>query len=148
MKNETQNQEPMEAQGCLSPNQMEERRMQMLMEQELQLATSFQALSGRYGRQKRTLRAMAQDNLHSARELRSAYFMMTGVQLAPEDAEPMVLSKAYEAALRKLYDELERLAQRYGESETADECLREIYARAAEQLDGQRRVLRSLIAQL
>ena len=147
MKNGTQNQAAV-AWSCLNPNQVEERRIQALMEQELRLAASFQALSGRHGRQKRTLRSMAADNLHSARELRSAYFFMTGVQLAPEQAEPLPLSRAYEAALRSMYDALKRLAQRYGESDTVDVCLREIYLRAAEQLESQRRLLRSLIAQL
>jgi len=147
MKNEVQKQAAGEW-VCLNPNQVEERRVQALMEQELRLAASFQVLSGRYGRQKRTLRTLAADNLHSARELRSAYFIMTGVQLAPEEVAAMPLSKAYEAALRQVYDELERLAQRYGASETADACLREICERAAEQLGSQRRVVRSLIAQL
>ena len=133
---------------CLNPNQAEEQRLQTLMEQELRLTASLQTLSGRYGRQKRTLRAMAADNLHSARELASAYFIMTGVQLTPEPAVPLSLSKAYEAALRNLYDELGALARQYAESQTEDVCLQEIYRRAAEQLIAEQRLLRSLIAQL
>ena len=133
---------------CLNPNQAEEQRIQGFLEQELRLAASFQALSGRYGRQTRTLRSMAADNLHSARELLSAYFIMTGVKLTPEPAIPLALSKAYEAALRRLYDELGILVQHYGARETEDVCLQEIYRRAGEQLLCQQRLLRSLIAQL
>lgn len=118
--------------------------------EQLQLARTFQSLARQYPRQGRTLRGMAADNLQIARELRSAYFIISGIQLNPNEYEALNLPRSYEAALRAMYNYLDGLAERYRNAAAyvQDECLREIYYRAAANAVDQRNLVRSMIAQI
>lgn len=137
--------------NCLGPQSaIYASQIQAYYTRELQIALTFQALARRNARYRSMMRTMANEHLELARQLRSAHFIITGVQLSDHADSALPLPSTYEGALRYMYRYLNELNGEFSDlaGRVQDVCLRQLYLSAATTAAQHRENVRAVLASI